>query len=161
MLWHGLWPEVNHPWQPVQIHTVKGFWRSLYNTIKTNYAKLTLVIMGVTRLYNRISCQDGTEVCLKPFQGKRVSIPPKDTATVNLFTLTICTFTQNPTNYAQRSHDTILKEVNPPSTQFSHIHSYKPLTLLNLLQLHLLHTPPFSVSSIRCHSLPFALSSVP
>lgn len=132
---------------------------SHYSTIKTDsYAKLILVITDVTTLYNNVSRHDGTEACLKLFQGKQVSISAQTRCKVIWLTLTINNFTQNPTNYARRSYDSILKEVNPPSTLFPHAYSYSPLTLLNLSQLQLLPPTP---NPSRFHSLSFALSLCP
>lgn len=101
-------------------------------------------------------------MALKPawssFKESKSAFQPKHAARVIWLTLTINNFTQNPTNYARRSYDSILKEVNPPSTLFPHAYSYSPLTLLNLSQLQLLPPTP---NPSRFHSLSFALSLCP
>lgn len=102
---------------------VKGFWRSLYSTIKTmrNSFQSSWMWPGCTIVFH---ARMALKSAWSSFKERESAFSTKDTATVNQFTLTICTFTQNTANYAQRSHDSILKEVHPPSTQFFHIHPW-------------------------------------
>lgn len=58
----------------------------------------------------------------------------------------------------QKDHMTVFWNKSIHLQPSSPTSTHNPLTLLDLFQLHLLHTPPFSVSSLRCHSLFFAFS---